>query len=73
MNYEMSEILVLAIFMSVGALWLTTAIQFNRLRMRFLKYFPNEAKEYVTPPGYRSPKNVTFLFKRMVLKWNKLM
>ncbi len=50
------------IFISTVIIWLITALQCNSLRKRFLMKCPDEAKRYVTPPGYRSPKNVTFLF-----------
>ena len=53
----------LVVFASTGILWLIMAIQCNRVRIHFLKQCPDEAQRHVTPPGYRSPKNVTFLFR----------
>jgi len=55
--------MILTVFLSVSVLWLITALQFGRIRIKFLKQYPKEAKQYVTPIGYRSPKNVTFLFQ----------
>ena len=57
------EIMILTVFLSVSVLWLITALQFGRIRIKFLKQYPKEAKLYVTPNGYPSPKNVTFLFQ----------
>jgi len=56
-------IMFLSVFVSAGVLWLITGLQFNRIRIKFLKQYPKEAKLYVTPVGHRSPKNITFLFK----------
>ena len=68
MTYEtVAEIAPLIVFVSTAVLWLTMAIQFNRIRLRFLKDCPEEALKYVTPPGYRSPKNVTFLYNKEAL------
>jgi hypothetical protein len=68
MDYEtITEIVAFTDLVSTAALWLFTAIQFNRIRLRFLKDCPEEARKYVTTPGYKSPKNVTFLYKEEAL------
>ncbi len=57
------EILSLVSFFSIGALFLISGLQCNRVRIQFLKKCPEEALRYVTPLGEKSPKNVTFLFR----------
>jgi hypothetical protein len=73
MEYEaLTEIAALTVFFSTGVLWLITAIQVNRVRLHFLRDCPEEAKKYVRPPGFRSPKNVNFLFRKDALAILKL-
>lgn len=69
--HKIIEIAFLTVAISTGILWLITAIQYNRIRLGFLREFPIEAQKYVTPWGQMSPKNVTFLFEKesmLVLK-----
>lgn len=64
MSYEVAS---LAVFISTAILWLIAAIQCNQLRICFLDESPEDAPRFVTPPGYRSPKNVTFLFRQQAV------
>lgn len=59
MNYELISLLV---FVSTFLLWVLTALQCNRVRILFSEKCPEESQRFVTKPGCRSPKNVTFLF-----------
>ena len=59
-----SEIVPLVIFISVAVLWLIMALQCTLVYIRFLRKCPEEALRYVTPFGYGSTKNVTFLFRK---------